>query len=113
MYCLRRRVSNCSLIAPRKYLLEALRERRAANPNGLPNERVGEVGREKIDRMMGVTPKACVEWWCKNAIVQLNHDSATEDRQRTHWKSHGEIKAYDIPFWGRASKLVDIYKGRI
>ena len=116
IFCLRQRISNCSLIAPRELLIEALEERKEKHPQGLPNNMVGEVGRWKIDFKMGVITRKCVEWWCKNPIVQLNHLTGTDigeygrdDSGRRLVKPHGQIKAIEIPYWGKASGIVKHY----
>lgn len=109
IYCVRQRISNCSLIAPTGLIIEALTERRNKWPEGPPNELVGEVGREKVDKRLGVTVRGCVEWYCSSPIVQLNHPSGTDETQRTRWKRHGQIKAYDIPHWGKAVDVARIY----
>jgi hypothetical protein len=117
IYCLRQRISNCSLIAPREYLIDALEERATKHPNGLPNGRVGEVGRRSIEKGMGVSPRNMVEWYCQNPIVQLNHLTGTDIGDypnmlgdgRNYYKKHGEIKAVEIPFWGPAKEIVKHY----
>ena len=110
MYCLRQRLSNCSLVAPRDLLIRALTERKEKWPNGAPHDLVGEVGREKVDKRLGVAVIPCVEWYSYGPIVHLNHEFATEDRQRTKWKRHGQLRAYDIPHWGKAADLVRKFK---
>lgn len=118
IFCLRQRVSNCSTIASRELLIEALEERRQKWPNGAPNEKVGEVGRSKIEHKLGVTVRKSVEWYCSNPIVQLNHLTGTDvgDYGRVNGKhlvkKHGQIKAIEIPYWGRASDIVRIYNGK-
>lgn len=110
IYCLRNRVSNCSLIAPRYYLLDALWERERRWPNGYANDSVvGEVGREAIERTLGVSGRNAIEWWSTAPLVQLNHPSGTDERQRERWKKHGQLKAIEIPVWGKAKAIVDIY----
>jgi hypothetical protein len=116
IYCLRQRISNCSLIAPRELLIQALEERQTKYPQGLPNEMTGEVGREKIEKRMGVTIHKCVEWWGKNPIVQLNHLTGTDVGEygkdktgRRLVKPHGQIQAIEIPYFGRASEIVEHY----
>ena len=103
-YSWRNRVSNCSLIAPRELLIETLEERFAKHPNGWPY--VGEVGRWRIDKRLEVTPRKLVEWHSTVAVIQINHDDASEERQRAHWKDLGPMRAYDIPVWGRAEDLI-------
>jgi hypothetical protein len=110
IYCLRQRLSNCSLIAPRDLLIEALQERKAKWPHGAPDEICGEVGRERVDRRLGVTARGCVEWWSTVPIIHLNHPSGTDPTQRTEWKAHGELKAIEIPYWGKAKEIARVYE---
>ncbi len=109
-YNIRQRKSNCSLIAPRLLLIEALEERFAKYPNGMPLELVGEVGRYKLDLKLGVTVRKSMEVYCEVPIIQINHNNATEDRQARGRKSLGQIKAYDIPYWGKAEELIKHYR---
>lgn len=111
IYCLRQRVSNCSIIAPRELLIEALIERQNKFPKGLPDSEAGEVGRERVEKRIGVTVRKTVEWYCTNPIVQLNHPGGSDDRQKEQWKKHGEIKAIEIPYWGKAAQIAEIYNG--
>lgn len=116
MYCLRQRVSNCSLIAPRELLIEALTEWKHKYPDGAPDGLAGEVGRGKVERRLGVTIRECVEWYCTNPIIHLNHPTGTDIGHhkskdgRFMIKKHGQIKAYDIPYWGKATDVIKIYK---
>lgn len=106
-YNWRNRKSNCSLIAPRQLLIEALEERFDEHPNGWPW--VGELGRANVEKKLGVTLRKSTEWHSKIAIVQINHDDASEDRQQRHRKDLGPMKAYDIPRWGKAADLIKRY----
>lgn len=108
-YSWRNRKSNCSLIAPRELMIEALEERFAKWPNGIPKEWCGELGRTRVDKWLDVTPRKSIEWYSKIGLVQINHDEGTEDRQQRHRKDLGPVKAYDIPTWGRAEELVKKY----
>ena len=108
IYCMRQRVSNCSLIAPTEFLIEVLEERHAKHPNG--NKYVGEIGRKKVDRILGVKIRKRVEWYSRVPIIQLNHRTGTDaggGPGRT--KRHGQIKAYDIPHWGKAKEIIKHY----
>ena len=107
IYNWRNRVSNCSLIAPRELAIEALEERNAKHPNGWPY--VGELGRWRIDKVLGVTKRKMIEWYSTVGIIQINHDNATEDRQLAHWKDWGPVRAYEIPRWGRAETVIKHY----
>ena len=106
MYHWRNRKSNCSLIAPRELLIEALEERFRKWPNGTPENITGEVGRKMVEKNMGITIRKFEEVFSKVSLIQFNHDFSSEERQRTHRKSYGPIRAYDIPHWGKASDLV-------
>lgn len=109
IYSWRNRKSNCSLIAPRKLLIEALEERFAKWPNGTPPDRTGELGRNMVDRNLGLKLRKSVEVFCEVSIIQFNHDNASEDRQVSHRKKLGQIKAYDLYHWGPAKELVKHY----
>jgi hypothetical protein len=116
IFCLRQRISNCSLIAPRALLIEALEERREKYPKGLPNNLCGEVGRERLERKLNLTVHKAVEWYSRNPIVQLNHLTGTDvgdygvARGRHMYKPHGQIKAIEIPFFGKATDVVKHYE---
>lgn len=107
-YNWRNRVSNCSLIAPRELAIEALEERFAKHPKGWPY--VGELGRWRIEQVLQVKRRKLVEWYSTVGIIQINHDDASEERQRIHWKDLGPVRAYDIPTWGKAEDLIKRFK---
>lgn len=110
MYSWRDRKSNCSLIAPRELLIEALEERFAKWPEGTPDKITGEVGRGMVERNMGITVRKSVEVFSEVSVIQFNHDNASEDRQVRHRKKLGQIKVYDIYHWRKAEDLVKNYK---
>lgn len=114
LYSLRNRVSNCTLIAPRDYLIDALEERFTKAPLeklSRESQGFGEVGRHAIERSLGVTPRNMVEYWSWVPVVHLSHIDGTEERQTRKRKRHAQIRAYDIPYWGKASTIVDRYIG--
>jgi len=112
IYSLRWRVSNCSLIAPREALIDALEERFTKK---FHHKLWGEVGRNKLEVQMGVTLRKLVEFRSEVPIVHLSHPNGSEDRQKRKWKRLAEIKAYDIPYWGKAEEIIknyDTHNGR-
>lgn len=118
IFCLRQRISNCSMLAPRMLLIEALEERAAKWPNGAPKALIGEIGREKVDKRLGVTVRDCAEWYSRGPIVQLNHPTGNDTGDygyaadgRHMVKKHGQIQAVEIPYWGRAEDIVKHYFG--
>jgi hypothetical protein len=108
-YCLRQRISNCSLIASRDYLVAALEERQARHPNGCNEKLLGEVGRSKVDARLGVSKRNMVEFYSYGPIVQLNHPQGHDLTQKTQWKRHGQIRAWSIPYWGPAKEILSYY----
>lgn len=109
-YSWRNRVSNCSLIAPRELVIKALEERFSKWPEGTPTKWTGEIGRRNIERWLKVTPTKMEIWYSKIGLVQFNHDGATEERARQHWKDLGPVKAFDVPYWGKAEDLIQKFK---
>lgn len=114
-YSLRYRISNCTLIAPREYLIDALEERYGDNAKISPElskERVSEVGRHIHENALGLPRRNTKQVWCHFPTVQINHPNGTNFKQVDHpyMKNPGEVKAYDIPGWGKASDLVKEYR---
>ena len=111
VYHLMNRLSNAALIAPRDYLIDALEERERKHPQGVPDALVGEVGRGKVDRRLGVTPRNCVEFWSRTPIVHLHHPTGCDTGQSVPGmrKKYGQIQAFDVPYWGKAADLVEVY----
>jgi hypothetical protein len=100
------RVGNCTMIAPRELTIEALEERYAKYPNGTPPDCSGEMGREIIERRLGLTRRNMVHIYSFNPVVCFRHKYAMEELQRNGKKRMGIIKAYDIPYWGKSAELV-------
>jgi hypothetical protein len=117
LYCMRLRVNNCTLIAPRELLIEALTERKNKWPEGRPDSLVGEVGRPIVERNLRLTPRKLVEWYSTVPVIQLNHPTGTDvghhkrSDGRQMVKKHGIIQAYDIPYWGKATDVLRYYNG--
>ena len=113
VYCLRQRISNCSLIAPRELLIAAIEERLTKHPEGddLPDKHVGEIGRRDVERRLDITRRRKVEWWSTVPVIQLNHPDGIDERQKAKRKKHGQLKARDIPYWGPAEDIARKYHG--
>jgi len=88
-------------------LIEALEERFAKTD--LPDHLMGECGRTKLEQRLGLTLRKLVEWWSTCPIIHLNHRDGTDGRQAATAKLHGQLKAYDIPFWGKAVDIARRY----
>ena len=107
-FSLRNRISNCSCIAPRELLITALTERFAL-PGRVHEGLMAECGRADVEAKLGITQRKKVEFYSRLPIVQLSHDGGTEHRQREHRKAHAEVRAFEIPYWGRAEDLLMYY----
>lgn len=107
-YSWRNRKSNCSLIAPTALLIETLEERFKKWPQGTPDALTGEVGR--CEERLGLTPRKSIEVFNNISIIMVNHENGSEERQKTHRKSLGPIRAYSLPFWCESSTLVREYR---
>jgi hypothetical protein len=110
IYNWRNRWGNYSLVARREDVIEALEERYAKWPDGTPDRMTGEIGREKVERNLGLTRRNVEEFWTKVAVVNFNHDFASDLRQLNHRKRLGYIRALDIPFWGEAKELIKNFR---
>lgn len=103
MYFWKNRVSNSMLIAPRKLMITALEER---FNSPMAYKIHGELGRNNIEERLGITRRKKVEFFAETSSIRFDHDFGYDHASRHHRKKEGPIKAYDIPIWGRADKLV-------
>lgn len=109
-----RKVVN-SLIAPRDMLVEALEERFAKVEellkNGQTMERIlhywGDPGR--YEDKLGVTVRPTEEFYTTETNIVFSHPEAYGYLSRGTRKRLGDIRAYDIPYWGRAEDILRLY----
>jgi hypothetical protein len=104
------RHSNSALIAPRELLIEALEERFAKYPDDTtaPLHYWGEPGR--YERVLGVTVRKAVEFFSPVPIITFSHPDAIGYEIQGTRKAPGELKAYDIPVWGKAEDVLRIWQ---
>lgn len=106
VFSLKQRVSNCTLIAPRKYLIEALEERfNKYSVEDFPPPLVSEVGR--YEKNLGITERNMEKFYADVPCIQINHPNGTDSTGRK--KKLGQIKAIEIPYWGRAVDIINLY----
>ncbi len=105
IYSWRNRRGNYSMLSYRKLVIEALEERFKKFPDGTPEKITGEIGRPMVEHNMGITVRDVQEFETTQSIINFNHSNASDDLQIRQRKSLGEIRAYDIPYWGRAEEL--------
>jgi len=106
------RFKNSTLVAPRALTIEALEERFAKYPNGTPENAhfTGELGRGNIEKNLGVTPRKSAWFETEISVVNLDHEFGIDHLGRTHRKAMGILRAYDIPYWGKAEDIVKRFK---
>ena len=59
-----------------------------------------------------MTIRKAVEWWSTVPVIHLNHPGGTDERQSSKWKSHGQLRAHDIPYFGKATDIAAEYLGK-
>lgn len=109
-YFWKNRMGNSTLIAPRKLTIEALEERFAKYPNGTPHGFTGELGRVNIEDKLGVTRRKSAWFSTEISIVKIDHELGIDRLARTHRKGMGILRAYDIPYWGKAEDIIKKFK---
>ena len=100
------RVSNATLVAPRKLVIEALEERFEKYPNGTPERYTGELGRANIEDNLGLTKRKMIWFETEFSIIRVDHEKGIDRLSQTHRKGMGPLKAYDIPLWGKAEDII-------
>ena len=105
-----RKHGNFTMIGPRNLVIQALEERERKYPNGL--DYAGEIGRPDVERRLAVRRNKLVEWYCIEPTVNLAHPnglSPTYVNTPKLERKPGELKAWDIPIWGKAAEIAAIY----
>jgi hypothetical protein len=105
-----RKHGNFTMIGPRQLVVDALQEREDKYPNG--NSYTGEIGRREVEGVLKVRRNKLVEWYCVDPMVNLCHPqglSPTYIGVPKRERKPGELKAIEIPHWGKASDIANIY----
>ena len=100
------KLANYAMIAPRQLTIEALEERFARWPDGMPEGRLGELGRYTVERRLKVSLRQSVQFQTTIGLVCLHHDYGLDPLERNHRKRRGMLRATEIPYWGRAEEIV-------
>lgn len=105
-------------IYPREECIDALTERLSIIPPDAPltwHYRKGEPGTGREDEL-GVKRRRSVGFKSETAIIQFDHEHFSNWTNnpntvaRRHKKRFGIVKAYDIPYWGKAEELVKNFR---
>lgn len=111
IYSYKDRRSNSTLIAPRELFIAAMTERFARYPEDadVPLQIWGEPGR--YEKLLGVTVRKSVQFFAAEPCVTFSHPDAIGYDIQGERKRLGDLRAYDIPSWGRADNLLRNYYG--
>jgi hypothetical protein len=99
------RISNLTFIGPRELTIKALEERFAKYPNGTPEDSTGELGRKQIEARLRLPSYKVVWFGTTIPVVYFCHDYSLDPLDKNHKKRRAMLRAYDIPYWGKASEL--------
>jgi len=106
-----RKVVN-SLIAPRDMLVEALEERfnkfKGVSEDKVPLRYWGDPGR--YESRLGVTVRETEEFYTTETNIVFSHPEAFGYLSRGTRKRLGDIRAFDVPYWGKAEDILKLYK---
>ncbi len=110
LYSLKYRISNSTMICPTELLIVALEERFAKYPD--PADNLMSIWGEpsKYERQLGVTVRTAVQWMSTCPCIVLSHPDAIGYALLGMRKRHGQLKAYDIPYWGTAASILEKYQ---
>lgn len=105
-----RKVVN-SLIAKRDMLVSALEERfnkfKRVKEDQIPLHYWGDPGR--YEQKLGVTVRETEEFYTTETNIVFSHPEALGYETRGERKRLGDIRAYEIPYWGRAKDILKLY----
>lgn len=110
IYSWRNRRGNYSMLSDREYVIDALEERFTKWPDGTPDRMTGEIGRPMVEHNLNITVREVDEFETTVAVVNFQHPFGSDEMQRNQRKRGGLVRAYDVPFWGKAKDLVQKFK---
>ena len=103
------RYTNSSLIAPRKLFIEAMEERfnKYSDESKFKLKFWAEPGR--YEKHLHVTVRKIVEYFSCPPIIVFTHPECMGYLLQGEKKRLGKIRAYDIPYWGKAEEVIKKY----
>lgn len=97
-----------NLICDRLAFIEAMEERFAKYPNDEANKDLwAEPG--KYERQLGVTVRETEDFYSQPPNIKFSHPTELSFQALGTRKRAGELRAYDIPYWGKASEIRKLY----
>jgi hypothetical protein len=113
LYSIKFRRTNTCLIAPRDLFIEAIEERFVKWPDD-SKVNLGFWGEpSRYEKQLGVTVRKGVQFSSQVPVISFSHPDAIGYGIQGKNKAVGEIKAYEIPYWGRAEQVLErFYNGK-
>ena len=104
------RINLNGLICERDLFIEALEERFRLwpNPEEIDKSIFGEPG--KYDRHLGTTPRPTETFYTNPPNIVFSHETNLQFEGLGTRKAAGQIRAYEVPYWGRAEDILKLYK---
>lgn len=98
------------LICERDLFIEAMEERFAKYTDDVttPIERWAEPG--KYEGLLGVTERKSAEFYSEMPNVAFSHETALSFLNLGKRKKLGNLKALEIPYWGKAEDVLKYYE---
>ncbi len=100
-----------SLICERELFIEAMEERFAKHDDNVDISKWAEPG--KYERHLGVTIRETEEFWTNPPNIVFSHETELSFAGLGKRKRIGEMRAYDIPYWGNALEIRRLYDSAI
>lgn len=98
------------LICERDLFIEAMEERFAAHPDDSKIDLGVWAEPGKYERQLGVTIRETEEFYTNPPNIAFSHESALSFAGLGTRKRLGELRATDLPYWGKAEELAKIYR---
>lgn len=98
------------LICEREAFIEAMEERFKKYPN--PDKSLKDIWAEpgKYERQLGVTVRETENFYTQPPNIKFSHQTELSFQGLGTRKRAGELRAYDIPYWGSAYEVRKLYE---
>jgi hypothetical protein len=110
MYAFKYRQVINSLVVERDVIISALEERfnKYANPQDFPLKFWADFGR--LENHLGVRVQPTEEFYSDAPNIVFSHDNAFGYLLMGKRKKLDKVRAFDIPYWGKASDIIKLYE---
>lgn len=103
------RVNLCNLICDRVAFIEAMEERFKKHPDESKIDTRIWAEPSKYERQLGVTIQEREEFFTNPPNIMFSHETALSFQGLGKRKRLGEMRAFEIPYWGNAETIKALY----